>query len=50
MSITKHDVKEVGEQIQEDLLCLLDGLPDEAQTKACQIVVDRMKVLVDKGN
>jgi hypothetical protein len=47
--ITKRDIKEVSEQIQEDLLCLLDGLPQAVQTAACQIVVDRTKTLTDKA-
>jgi hypothetical protein len=49
MIITKRDVKETSEQIQEDLLCLLDSLPQAVQTAACQIVVDRMKPLTDKA-
>lgn len=46
--LTKHEIRETSEQIQNDLLCLLDGLPDEVQTHACQIVVDKMKTLTDK--
>lgn len=48
--ITKQDIKNVREQIQEDLLALLDGLPDEAQTRACQIVVDNLNPLLDKAD
>ena len=47
--ITKRDVKEVSEQIQNDLLCLLDNFPDAVQSNACQIVVDRIKALTDKA-
>lgn len=43
--VTQLNVKETSEQIQEDLLTLVDGLPQDTQDKACQIVVDRMKVL-----
>lgn len=34
------DVQSCRQSIQDDLLALLDGLPEEAQTAACQIVVD----------
>lgn len=43
--ITKHDILEASEVIQENLLVLLDGLPNEAQKRACQIVVDGLKPL-----
>lgn len=33
------------EQIQEDLRCLLDGQDEGLIDQACQIVVDRFKVL-----
>jgi len=44
-------IKEVQEQIQEDLICLLDsqfGLVeyvDEVKDMACQIIVDNFKQL-----
>ena len=47
--ITKNEIASVREQIQNDLLCLLDGLPQEAQTAACEIVVKNMKELFDKA-
>lgn len=45
-SMTNRDLENVREQIQDDLLCLMDGLPEEAQVKACQIVVDRFAPLI----
>jgi hypothetical protein len=33
---------ELREQIQHDLITLMDGLPDELITAACQVVVDRV--------
>jgi hypothetical protein len=45
------NIKEVQEQIQEDLICLLDsqfGLVeyvDEVKDMACQIIVDNFKQL-----
>jgi hypothetical protein len=46
--ITKNDIAEASETIQNDLLTLLDGLPNEAQIRACQIVVDGLKPLKEK--
>jgi hypothetical protein len=34
-------MNDLSELIQDDIRCLLDGLPDELITAACQIVVDR---------
>ena len=45
--ITKQNLIDAGKQMQEDLMCLLDRLPDSMQTYACQIVVDRMKPLIE---
>lgn len=36
-------VAECQEQIQQDLLCLLDGLDQAILDQVCQIVVDNMK-------
>ena len=50
-NITKQHLLDVRQLIQDDLLCLMDGLPNEAQIAACQIVVDRMEQLFDNiGN
>jgi hypothetical protein len=45
--MSKKALIEVREQIQEDLLCLLDGASEECKTNACQIVVDRIKPLLE---
>ena len=45
MNITEQQLVELREQIQEDLLCLLDGFDEELQEKACQIVVDNVNNL-----
>ena len=47
--ITKDEIKSVREQIQEDLLCLLDGYPLDLQDRVCQMIVNRMQPLVDKS-
>jgi len=38
---TRQMVDNQCEQLQDDLTCLLDGLPNEAITTACQMVVNR---------
>lgn len=37
-----HSIDNLQELIQDDLICLLDGYPDELVDKVCQIVVDRV--------
>lgn len=51
MKTTKEQIAELDDQcelIQNDLQCLLDGLPDETIDNACQIIVDRFKILKDQ--
>jgi hypothetical protein len=36
-------MQEICEQIQEDLMCFLDGMDQEVIDNACQIVVDNFK-------
>lgn len=45
--ITKLDLLNLREQIQEDLECLLDGQDDELIINTCQMIVDRFKPLPD---
>ena len=56
--ITKQDLIEQREQMQEDLLCLLDGLKDphvildglnsNLEAAGCQVIVDGMNLLIAK--
>lgn len=46
--ITIQDLKDQCEQIQIDLQCVLDGIDDRVMTNACQVIVDRFKILKDK--
>lgn len=43
--ITETRLKEVSDQIQNDLLAYLDGHDDEVLTQVCQFVVDGFFVL-----
>lgn len=49
-NITKQDIKNVREQIQEDLLSMLETATtnEEIKTFACQIIVDNLNPLLDK--
>ncbi len=41
-------VKVIADQcelMQDDLMTILDGLPDEAITRVCQVIVDRCKII-----
>jgi hypothetical protein len=44
--ITKQDLLDAREQMQEDLMCLL-GDESDSVCNACQIIVDRMKPLIE---
>ena len=47
--ITKQDIANVREQMQEDLITILDDLPSKLIDEACQIIVDGMKKLEEKS-
>ena len=44
--ITEKDILEVREQMQEDIMCAMDGQPTEVVDALCQIVVDNMSGLL----
>lgn len=44
----RKDLLNAREQMQENLRTLLDGLPVEAVTQACQIIVDGFAPLLEK--
>jgi hypothetical protein len=48
--ITRQDLLNLREQLQEDLLCILDETLDgeHFQTDICQAVVNRLKPLLEK--
>ena len=45
MALTRRDLKEQCEQIQENLVCILDGLDEKVIDAVCQVVVDRFDIL-----
>ena len=48
ITVKLNDVNSCRESIQEDLMTLMDGLPNEAQERACQIVVDNFNKFFKK--
>ncbi len=41
-------VKEHSEHVQNDLLCILDGLDEDVLDNVCEVIVDRTKILANK--
>ena len=48
--LTRQDIISQREQMQDDLMCVLDGLDDDIVSNACQVVVDRCNILLAKYN
>ncbi len=46
--MNRQDLLNQRELMQDDLLCLLDGLDDSILTHVCNIVVDRFAILLNK--
>ena len=47
--LTERELDEQREAIQDDLLCVLDGLDDNVLDNVCQIVVNRFQILKEKA-
>lgn len=41
------DIVNQRELIQDDITCILDGLDDEIIDRVCQVVVDRMEIVLN---
>ncbi len=51
MALTQRDLEKQREQIQNDLLCILDGkkgMTNQILVDVCQVVVDRINSLIKK--
>ena len=46
--VTEKDIKDQMELMQDDLTCILDGIEDETVDYVCQVVVERMNILISK--
>jgi hypothetical protein len=45
--ITKQDLLDQREQMQEDARCILDGIDDSFMDNLCGMIVDRMNILIN---
>jgi hypothetical protein len=48
VNITKQDLADQRELIQDDLMCILDGLDEEMLDRVCQVIFDRIGILENK--
>lgn len=48
IKVFQRNLLEQREQIQKDLICILDGLDDKVVENACQVIVDRFHILLEK--
>lgn len=46
----KSDLEDQCELIQDDLICVLDGIDERILDNVCQVIVDRFAVLKEKNN
>lgn len=46
--LTKKDLIKQREQMQNDILCILDGLDQSVLDSVCQVIVDRVGILLNK--
>ena len=46
--MNRKDIIEQREQMQNDILCILDGLDDEVLDDVCEVISDRMGILMTK--
>jgi len=46
--LTERDIAQQREQIQDDLLCILDGIDQQILDDVCEVIVDRLNILRDK--
>jgi hypothetical protein len=48
--LTEQDLLDQREQIQNDLICILEGIDQKILDNVCQVIVDRFKILINKRN
>jgi len=46
--MNRKDIIQQREQIQQDILCILDGLDDSILDSVCEVVSERMGILMTK--
>jgi hypothetical protein len=48
--LTVHDIKEQREQLQQDVMCILDGYDQTVVDNICQDIVDKCNYMIAKLN
>ena len=48
MAITRQDLEEQRERLQNDIRCILDGLDDMTVDFVCEAIADRFQILIEK--
>lgn len=46
--LTKADLRDEREKIQDSLITLLDGFNESFITQVCQVIVDRFELIIEK--
>ena len=46
--LTRKDIEEQRELMQDDIRCILDGIDDQFLDNVCQVIVDRCRILISK--
>jgi len=46
--LTEQDILDQKELAQDDVTCILDGLDQDIVDNVCQVIVDRMNILISK--
>ena len=46
--LTKQDLLDQQELMQDDTRCILDGIDDSFMDSLCRMIVDRMGILISK--
>ena len=47
-NILRQVILEQREQMQEDLMCILDGLDNDIIDNVCQVIVDRCNIILSE--
>lgn len=50
MKLTEQDLIDQCELIQDDLMCVLNGVASEILDRVCSVIVDRIAILKNKFN
>jgi hypothetical protein len=49
MMVTKQELERLREQLQQDILCILDGIDNDILDDICDCIIERIDVLIEKS-